>query len=82
VDEKTGFITGYRDTVKDELCLNYKHDSKWFCPGSMAKVAFQMLLFADELDAEARSGRIDTPPRSKYQFRWDRSRLRRSASGR
>jgi len=55
VDEKTGFITGYRDTVKDQLCLNYKHDSKWFCPGSMAKIAFQMLVFADELDAEARS---------------------------
>ena len=54
VDEKTGFITGYRDTVKDQLCLNYKHGSDWFCPGSMAKIAFQVLLLADEIEEEAR----------------------------
>jgi len=56
VDEKTGFITAYRDTVKGELCLNYKHNSDWFCPGSMAKVAFQMLVFADELEGETTIG--------------------------
>jgi hypothetical protein len=54
VDEATGFIKGYRHTVKDELVLNYKHNSDWFCPGSMAKIAFQMLLFAGELREEAR----------------------------
>jgi hypothetical protein len=61
VDEATGFIKGYRDTVKDELCLNYKHSSDWFCPGSMAKIAFQMLLCADELKDEARKA---GPPQS------------------
>jgi hypothetical protein len=57
VDETTGFIKGYRDTVKNELCLNYKHNSEWFCPGSMAKIAFQMLIFADELKEEAKTAR-------------------------
>ena len=49
VNEQTGFIRGYRETTTGKFCLNYKHNSDWFCPGSMAKVAFQMLLFADEL---------------------------------
>jgi D-arabinan exo alpha-(1,3)/(1,5)-arabinofuranosidase (non-reducing end) len=49
VNYKTGFITGYRDTVKDQLCLNYKHNSDWFCAGSMAKVAYQMIIFGDIL---------------------------------
>ncbi|HIE50779.1 MAG TPA: hypothetical protein EYP85_03390 [Armatimonadetes bacterium] len=51
-----GFIIGYRDTQRDELCLNFKHNSDWFCPGSMAKIAGQMLLCAD-LD-EARRSRL------------------------
>lgn len=49
IDEPTGFIRGYRETTTGQFCLNYKHNSDWFCPGSMAKVAFQMLLFADDL---------------------------------
>ncbi|UCC98076.1 MAG: DUF2961 domain-containing protein [Phycisphaerales bacterium] len=50
IDEKTGFITGYRDTVTNEFCLNYQHKNNWFCPGSMAKVAYQLLIFGDRLD--------------------------------
>ena len=49
IDEATGFIRGYRETTTGKFCLNYKHNSDWFCPGSMAKIAFQLLLFADEL---------------------------------
>jgi len=58
VDSKTGFIHGYRDTTTGKLCLNYKHNSQWFCPGSMAKVAFQMLLFADRLEPGDRARRM------------------------
>ncbi|MBI4600687.1 MAG: hypothetical protein HY721_01885, partial [Planctomycetes bacterium] len=58
IDEATGFIKGYRDTVKGDFCLNYKHNSDWFCPGSMAKVAYQLLLFADELEGDPRAARM------------------------
>jgi hypothetical protein len=52
IDYQTGFITGYRETTSNRFCLNYRHNSDWFCPGSMAKVAFQLLAFSDLLDAE------------------------------
>lgn len=58
VDEDIGFIRGYRETTTGRFCLNYKHNSEWFCPGSMAKVAFQMLLFADELGGSPRANRM------------------------
>lgn len=58
IDHETGFIRGYRETTTGKLCLNYKHDSKWFCPGSMAKVAFQLLVFADSLGADPRAERM------------------------
>jgi hypothetical protein len=51
LDERTGFLRGYRETTTGRFCLNYKHQSDWFCPGSMAKVAFQLLSFADDLPA-------------------------------
>jgi hypothetical protein len=54
IDYETGFITGYRDTATNKFCLNYQHKSNWFCAGSMAKVAYQLLLFSDELDGERR----------------------------
>ncbi|MDT8304099.1 MAG: GH116 family glycosyl-hydrolase, partial [Sedimentisphaerales bacterium] len=52
IDYKTGFITGYRETTTNKFCLNYQHKNNWFCPGSMAKVAYQLLIFSDELDGE------------------------------
>jgi hypothetical protein len=58
LDERTGFIRAYRETTSGRFCLNYKHNSDWFCPGSMAKVAFQLLLFADELGADRRAQRM------------------------
>lgn len=58
LDEKNGFLHGYRQTTTGKLCLNYKHNSDWFCPGSMAKVAFQLLLFADALGDGPRGRRM------------------------
>jgi hypothetical protein len=58
VDEKMGFIRGYRETTTGKFCVNYKHRSDWFCPGSMAKVAYQLLIFADELGANSRAERM------------------------
>lgn len=60
VDAQTGFIRGYRVTTSGEFCLNYKHNSEWFCPGSMAKVGYQLLVFADELAGDPRAGRMRT----------------------
>jgi hypothetical protein len=58
IEEKTGFIRGYRETTTGKFCLNYKHNSDWFCPGSMAKIAFQLLIFADELGDNPRNKRM------------------------
>ena len=59
IDARSGFIRAYRETTTGKFCLNYKHNSDWFCPGSMAKVAFQLLLFADELGHTARAKRME-----------------------
>lgn len=58
INETNGFITGYRETTSGRFCLNYKHNSDWFCPGSMAKVAFQLLIFADGLGNDPRAPRM------------------------
>lgn len=60
VDESSGFIRGYRQTQTGAFCLNYKHHSEWFCPGSMAKIAYQMLVFADTLEPDPRAARLRT----------------------
>lgn len=44
-----GFIIGYRDVLEDRFCLNFKHNDDWFCPGSMARIALQMLWAADTI---------------------------------
>ena len=58
INARSGFIRGYRETTTGKFCLNYKHNSDWFCPGSMAKVAFQLLFFADELGHTARAEKM------------------------
>lgn len=55
INEATGFIRGYRETKTGEFCLNYKHNSDWFCPGSMAKIGYQLLVFADDLSPGPRA---------------------------
>lgn len=56
--ESTGFIRGYRETTTGKFVLNYKHNSDWFCPGSMAKIAYQLLVFADDLGNDPRAARM------------------------
>ncbi len=58
LDGQTGFIRGYRETTTGRFCLNYKHNSDWLCPGSMAKIGFQLLIFADELGDDPRAPRM------------------------
>jgi len=50
IDYETGFITGYRLTTDNSFCLNYQHKNNWFCPGSMAKIAYQLLIFSNLLE--------------------------------
>jgi hypothetical protein len=47
IDRETGLIRGYRHVPQDRIVLNFKHNNDWFCPGSTAKVAVQMLLCSD-----------------------------------
>jgi len=58
IDPKTGFIRGYRETVTGKFCLNYKKNDDWFGPGSMAKIAYQLLIFSDELGNDPRAQRM------------------------
>jgi hypothetical protein len=58
IDEESGFIRGYRETTTGKFVLNYKHNSDWFCPGSMAKIAYQLLIFADDLGNDPRVARM------------------------
>jgi hypothetical protein len=55
INYETGFITGYRETTTDRFCLNYQHKDNWFCPGSMAKIAYQLLLFSDVVEEPRKS---------------------------
>ncbi len=55
INHDTGFITGYRETTTDKYFLNYQHRNNWFCPGSMARIAYQLLLFSDIVDEPRKS---------------------------
>jgi hypothetical protein len=44
-----GFIYPYRDTATRQFCANFRHNSDWVCPGSLAHMALQMLWMADSL---------------------------------
>jgi len=70
IDKKTGFIRPYRITPEglqamgkpkneDLFCLNYKKNNDWYCPGSIAKIAFQLLQFADALRGDKRAARME-----------------------
>ena len=43
IDWNTGFIYSYRHTGTDTLVANYQANNDWFCPGSMARIAHQLL---------------------------------------
>jgi len=55
IDPSSGFIKGYRDVSTDTFFLNYKHNNDWLCVGSMAKVAYQLLVFSDLVDKRRRN---------------------------
>jgi hypothetical protein len=52
VEWETGFIYSYRHVVDDRFCLNFKHNDAWLCPGSLAKVAYQLQAFGELLNGE------------------------------
>jgi len=54
----TGFITPYRHIPSGRLCLNYKAGDDWFCAGSMAHVADQLLRFSQVLGDDQRVPRM------------------------
>ncbi|MGD8237323.1 MAG: hypothetical protein PVH68_02110, partial [Armatimonadota bacterium] len=58
IDYDTGFIRGYRHIPTGRHVLNYQSNSDWFCPGSMAKVAQQLLEFSEVIDDPARAARM------------------------
>ncbi len=52
-----GFLKPYRDIRDDKRYLNYLHDERydgWFCPGSSAQIALQLLWASDELQGKLR----------------------------
>ena len=54
-----GLIISYRHTQDERLCLDFKHNDDWFCPGSMARVASQMLWASDLcMVSDPRRGRL------------------------
>lgn len=58
IEEDSGFIKGYKDTLTGTFYLNYKHNSNWFCPGSMARMAYQLLRFAQTIPEDRRAKRL------------------------
>ena len=58
INWETGFITGYRHIPTDRLCLNYKSRDDWFCVGSMARMADQLLRMSDALGTDQRVAKM------------------------
>ena len=78
IDYETGFITGYREITTDRFCLNYQHKDNWFCPGSMAKIAYQLLLFSDVVE-EPRKSRMRQVAATTAQ--WIDARVKPTSNG-
>ncbi len=60
IDWDAGFIAGYRHIPSGRLCLNYKSGDDWFCAGSTARVADQLLRFSQMLGDDRRVPRMRT----------------------
>lgn len=58
VDWESGFIWPYYELAQQRFCLNYVHKNDWLCPGSLARIGSQLLLFADDLGSDPRAGRM------------------------
>ncbi len=50
IDQDTGLIRGYRVIPENRFCHNYLHRDDWLCPGSMAKIGYQLLVASDLAD--------------------------------
>ena len=55
--QEDGTVKGYRDIRADKRFYNYLHDERfdtWFCPGSTAYIAMQLLWASDEVEGSLR----------------------------
>lgn len=50
VDREGKLVWLYRDVRDGAFYLNFRHNSDWFCPGSVARIVVQMLECADRTD--------------------------------
>lgn len=65
--QEDGFVLPYRDIPSDKRCLNYMHNIKyenWFCPGSIAHIALQLLWASDEVEEPLRGSLQKTAVRT------------------
>lgn len=69
----------YKNCQTDKFCLNYAHNSDWLCPGSMAKVATQMLLLSDRLEDGSRKEKLRTA--AKRCAEWLLKNVERTENG-
>lgn len=53
-----GFIIPYRETTTGKFCLNFKHNDAWLCPGSIARIGYQMLRFSEIFPEETLCQRL------------------------
>ncbi|HEY3289224.1 MAG TPA: hypothetical protein VGK87_03760, partial [Anaerolineae bacterium] len=66
IDDDTGFISGYRHIPDNRICLNYKSRDDWFCVGSMARMADQLLRFSVDLQSYSKVNLPDHEKRVTY----------------
>jgi len=60
IDPVEGFIWPYYDLSVKDFCWNYTHGSDWLCPGSLAKMAVQLLDFAADLPDDLLADKMNT----------------------
>ena len=58
IDYESGLVRGYRHIPTDARYFNFTCTDDWFCPGSMARIAHQLLRLTDLLGRDARVPRI------------------------
>jgi len=58
IQDSTGFIHPYYDIADKRFCLNYQHNNRWLCPGSLAKIGTQLIEFAGELGTNTRANKM------------------------
>jgi len=79
IDPATGLIYGYRKTDTDGRFLNYERTNEYFGPGSMARIACQMLWAADLIPGDSRADRLTDA--AKGVMGWIDDHLRDAPNG-